>query len=343
MTILKILQFNSNFCPQDARSNRSFDSGLPDSSSTTSSTSPPGQAVTQAVEPSSSSSSSATRKSSSLDNVNLQQENKAQWKSFSLTRGAAPPSEEEAAHGDQQIIAMKTRAVEPRDQNGAGVGAMEQEEVYGRCTNMRLTSFTDKGAAVPRDPRLIDLSQSAASTGNLGHSGAGHGQPQPQHQQQFVSNCHTLPAHMPAHLSSQPHHAHPSHPGLVQPGAGQHPHNTLPARVTGGSEAGQQRNMHFHAAPLPSGRHFKPFDHRRINPMAEIQENPYEQQQQQVNGVYGGVPGAQYGGQENGHETYIVHHNNHIPHMPQELRHTNYGAGNKLINPQVLQHRDSGH
>ena len=73
--------------------------------------------------------------------------------------------------------------------------------------------------------------------------------------------------------------------------------------------------------------------------MAEIQENPYEQQQQQqVNGVYG-----QYGAAENGHETYIVHHNNHIPHMPQELRHTNYGAGNKLINPQVLQHRDSGH
>ena len=80
--------------------------------------------------------------------------------------------------------------------------------------------------------------------------------------------------------------------------------------------------------------------------MAEIQENPYEQQQQQqqqVPGVYGGVPVGQYGGVENGHETYIVHHNNHIPHMPQELRHTNYGAGNKLINPQVLQHRDSGH
>ena len=78
--------------------------------------------------------------------------------------------------------------------------------------------------------------------------------------------------------------------------------------------------------------------------MAEIQENPYEQQQQQVPGVYGGVPGPQYGVVENGHhETYIVHHNNHIPHMPQELRHTNYGAGHKLINPQVLQHRDSGH
>ena len=70
--------------------------------------------------------------------------------------------------------------------------------------------------------------------------------------------------------------------------------------------------------------------------MAEIQENPYEQQQQQVNGVYG-----QYGAAENGHETYIVHHNTHIPHMPSELRHTNYGAAKPhLVHPQVLQHRD---
>lgn len=36
---------------QDARSNRSFDSGLPDSSSTTSSTSPPGQAQAPAPDP----------------------------------------------------------------------------------------------------------------------------------------------------------------------------------------------------------------------------------------------------------------------------------------------------
>ena len=312
---------------QDARSNRSFDSGLPDSSSTTSSTSPPGQAVTQTVE------TSGTRKSSSLDNVNLQQENKAPWKSFSLTRGAAPPTEEEAAHGDQQVIAMKSRA-EPRDPGVAGPPS--EEEVYGRCTNMRLTSFTDKGAAVPRDPRLIDLSQSAASTGNLGHPGPAqpHQPHQPHqahpHHHQFGQNFNTLPAHM----SSQPHPAQPG--GHHQAGPVPHPHNTLPARVSEG--------QHFQP-PLPSGRHFKPFDHRRINPMAEIQENPYEQQQQQqqVPGVYGGVPGGHYGGAENGHETYIVHHNNHIPHMPQELRHTNYGAGNKLINPQVLLHRDSGH
>ena len=239
------------------------------------------------------------RKSSSLDNVNLQQENKAQWKSFSLQRGAVPPTEEEAGHTDQ-VIAMKSRA-EPV----AGSVAGEQEDMYGRCTNMRLTSFSDKGAAVPRDPRLIDLSQSAASTGNLGHP------PQLQHN---PSPFNTLPAHISQHQAHQP---------LPQPQP-HHPHNTLPARVN------------FPPNHLPSGRHFKPFDHRRINPMAEIQENPYEQQ---ANG-YGG----QYG-PENGHETYIVHHNNHIPHMPQELRHTNYGPTTKqgLVHPQVLQHRDNGH
>ena len=43
--------------------------------------------------------------------------------------------------------------------------------------------------------------------------------------------------------------------------------NTLPARVV---------------ANGPTGRHFKPFDHRRMNPMAEIQEDPYASQQQQI-------------------------------------------------------------
>ena len=257
---------------------------------------------------------SVTRKSSSLDNVNLQQENKTQWKSFSLQRGAAPPTEEEAAHAEQ-VIAMKSS----RAEHVGGAGHGEQEDMYGRCTNMRLTSFTDKGAAVPRDPRLIDLSQSAASTGNLGHPPLTSHPPLPH-----TSAFNTLPAHM---SGQQPGHAPQPHP---QP---HHPHNTLPARV---GEAAP-RNLHFPPNHLPSGRHFKPFDHKRINPMAEIQENPYEQQ---ANNGYGG----QYGGPENG-GTYIVHHNNHIPHMPQELRHTNYGPTNKpgLMHPQVLQHRDNGH
>ena len=117
-------------------------------------------------------------------------------------------------HHDQ-MIAMKTGA-NPLHRPPAPVDSQtEQEDPYGRCTNMRLTSFTDKGTAggqgttgVPRDPRLIDLSQSSAvSTGNLGHvppqnlsngGGGGNwgGPPPPQSQSQNVSNFNTLPAHM---------------------------------------------------------------------------------------------------------------------------------------------------
>ena len=68
-----------------------------------------------------------------------------------------------------------------------------------------------------------------------------------------------------------------------------HPHNTLPARVgesppraAGGGGHPHQgaagHNVHngphypTHPANLqPTGRHFKPFDHRKMNPMAEIQ------------------------------------------------------------------------
>jgi len=131
-----------------------------------------------------------------------------------------------------------------------------------------------------------------------------------------MSNFNTLPAHMTnPHPQQSPQMAH-------------HPHNTLPARVGDSSP----RNLHF-PNHQPSGRHFKPFDHRKINPMAEIQENPYEQQAN---------VGYAYGQAENGGDnTYIVHHNTHIPHMPSELRHTNYGTKSQLVHPQVLQHRDS--
>ena len=119
--------------------------------------------------------------------------------------------------------------------------------------------------------------------------------------------------------------------GAIGPGGGGNATNTLPARVNGVN--GGMPNG-------PSGRHFKPFDHRRMNPMAEIQEdpgcavvveNPY--------GVLGPVPPT-------------VQKNTNMPHMPDQVRHTNYnGSGNGqqqqpqrkpgLMNPQVLDHRDS--
>ena len=48
---------------------------------------------------------------------------------------------------------------------------------------------------------------------------------------------------------------------------------TLPARVNGNGAAPAPRG----AAGLVGGpsRHFRPFDHRRMNPMEDIHENPY--------------------------------------------------------------------
>ena len=144
-----------------------------------------------------------------MDNVNLQGDNKVQagWKSFSLQRGCVPPQSEEEAiarHQEQQMIAMRTNHA-----NNAGkeTHGEEQEDPYGRCTNMRLTSFSDKGAgaggasagvqSVPRDPRLIDLSQSAASTGNLGcHTNMSNGHAPPAGYNPNPNNFNTLPAHM---------------------------------------------------------------------------------------------------------------------------------------------------
>ena len=33
--------------------------------------------------------------------------------------------------------------------------------------------------------------------------------------------------------------------------------------------------------------------------------------------------------------TYVVHHNTKVAHMPSQLRHTNYGTKASLVNPQV--------
>ena len=84
-------------------------------------------------------------------------------------------------------------------------------------------------------------------------------------------------------------------------------------------------------------RHFKPFDHRKMNPMDDIAENPYaihdgrggvihqqpmHQQQQPQRPVSAANPGQQQ--QQQQPPNLIVQKNTgHLPHMPQELRHTN--------------------
>ena len=230
-------------------SNRSIDSGLPDSSSTTSSTSPPGQQQPDTA---------AQRKSFSLDNMNLPNDPTSQpgWKSYSLQRGADPPSEEEVARLQAETMVLLRNAV-PAPHPAPPAPSLPEEDPYGRCTNMRLTSFNGEPITQsPRDPRIIDLAQSTA----VSHLSNGHPtQTQPQHPN---TNFNTLPPQGLGGQYSQP----PSH----QPA---HPHNTLPARV-GESPPRNGLAHHYpnHTPNLqPTGRHFKPFDHKKMNPMAEIQ------------------------------------------------------------------------
>lgn len=94
-------------------------------------------------------------------------------------------------------------------------------------------------------------------------------------------------------------------------GANNNVTNTLPARVTMG----------------PTGRHFKPFDHRRMNPMAEIQEDSNAEpiyQQRTANNC--------------GTNLIVQKSTQGLPHLPSEVRHTNY---KKMANPHIMEHRDS--
>ena len=105
----------------------------------------------------------------------------------------------------------------------------------------------------------------------------------------------------------------------------------------------------------PTGRHFKPFDHRKMNPMAEIQEDStWIPGTAAVENPYGEIMYAQVGPQPQPpppvNTTLVIHKNLNLPHMPSELRHTNYsnnvvvgvGANRKPVNPQILDHhRDS--
>jgi hypothetical protein len=152
---------------------------------------------------------------------------------------------------------------------------------------MRLTSFTETtagAAATIRDPRIIDLAQctGATSTSALPNGGGGHAIVNAHHHLPLppiaaaASNFNTLPAHLSGGGGGIANH-NLAAMQLAQAAAGalHHHHNTLPARV---GESPPRALATSSAVAAASGRHFKPFDHRRMNPMAEIQENPYELQ-----------------------------------------------------------------
>ena len=110
-------------------------------------------------------------------------------------------------------------------------------------------------------------------------------------------------------------------------------------------------------------RHFKPFDHRRMNPMAEIQEDPYSSNAScgatnpnpvnpygTTEPIYSSGRSSSAssasnsgggGGGGSGGGNLIVQKSTHLPNMPSEVRHTNYQRKPQLINPHILEHRDS--
>ncbi|CAB4060858.1 unnamed protein product [Lepeophtheirus salmonis] len=230
------------------RSNRSVDSGLPhddvtprsDSLSTASSSvSPPDQSISSSVIPD-------HRKSTSLDDINIQQQiqeqQQGQWKTYSLQRGGsgAPP------HQKEEVVNIRPGMAATQDED-------DEEDPYGRCMNMKLSTFEASNTSAnnlnnnSRDPRIIDL---------------GYMQ---QQQRPGSSAFNTLP------VNNNLNNLNSSNGRGGKPPLSSGPNNTLPARPV--STCNSIRNG-------PTGRHFKPFDHRKMNPMAGIQENA----------VYGTIP-----------------------------------------------------
>ena len=230
--------------------------------------------------------------------------------------------------------------------------AAEEEDPYGRCMNMKLTSFSEsqlqqqkQGIANhpqpvvgSRDPRIIDLNSTASSsTASISSTppnttmNAQMSQPY-EHHNSNPTNFNTLPAQMNGVNGV----SDITNPTIGGGGVNANPHNTLPARVNGISVNGSTSAPGNKLFNGPSGRHFKPFDHRRMNPMADIQEDPSY-------GVVGNPPhpvpsSSPFVGRTNqinngpnnipNNSLIVSHVNSNMPHMPAELRHTNYsGAG----------------
>lgn len=391
---------------QTPRSNRSVDSGLPhdditprsDSMSTgSSSASPPDQHNNSNHMMTQREIQQQHRKSTSLDDINITSNNvervqsQTQWKSSSLQRGmAGPPNGTAVAPpqvpstgiygtiGGSQAPGINgqqnpngTLVIRRKSSNSRVNTAAEEEDIYGRCFNMRLNSFSEgMDGNVSRDPRVIDLNNTHSNTSSQAPSMASTPrQGSPVHHIQYQPN--------PNQFNTLPAQANGTPNGVKPTGPNPNSHNTLPARMNGQLPPPSPRNSYSGptSTRVLTGRHFKPFDHRRMNPMAEIQEIPHGMHESthstidsqypsrshgiQANGLYGTIDLPQNGPPSrplsaNG-GNLIVQKNTHLPHLPPELRHTNYSSGMshtpllagpksnvKLVNPQLAEHhRDS--
>ncbi len=178
------------------RSNRSVDSGLPhdditprsDSLSTASSASPPDQQhphqpphpqqalVVHHAQQISREMQQQHRKSTSMDDINITNglgvgaggrpgmmpgQPGSTWKSYSLQRGTVAPGADQAIYASTGTNPDGTVVIR-RPSNKAvtqTAAVTDDEDPYGRCMNMKLTSFNgdSSNGGQARDPRIIDL------------------------------------------------------------------------------------------------------------------------------------------------------------------------------------------
>ena len=337
------------------------------------------------------------RKSTSLDDINInkdilrngthlpnQAQNSQSFKSFSLQRPPIgqqvtppiPPNASTITTSSAPIYASTSgmltggvQIINPdgtvtiRRQGATRTGVpptVEEEDPYGRCMNMKLTSFAETQlqqqsfqtnhnhpqlSVGSRDPRIIDLnstaSSSTASISSTPPNTALNVQINQAYAQQLSngSNFNTLPAQVNGMNNVGPSGVNNINNAGIGGSHGIAPHNTLPARVGGTALNGVSSSSNNKLFNGPTGRHFTPFDHRKMNPMADIQEDPPygaggSQQQKPLSSAsaspFAGRVNPGNNGFNGGPNTSLIvsHVNSNMPHMPSELRHTNYsGAG----------------
>ena len=118
------------------------------------------------------------------------------WKSYSLQRGTAAPTSETAIYASTNGSGDGTVVIRNRSVNGttAGTQYADDEDPYGRCMNMKLTSFADSNNA--RDPRIIDLNSSQNGINQMSPRTGSPVSVNTSVTPQPPQNFNTLPAHV---------------------------------------------------------------------------------------------------------------------------------------------------